>query len=82
MQVRQRLAHREGQLVDVELAPEDHANDVVRMARLLGTGGQRLGQAVHMVLLQLADAGVQVAERAAVRRQDQHVGGQVFVLVQ
>ena len=46
------------------------------LLRRLGAGRHHLGEALAVVLVQLADARVQAAERLAVRGQDQRVLGQ------
>ena len=82
VQVRQRFADRKGQLVDVELAAEDHADYIEGVARLGGAGIERLGQAVDVVRAQLGNPRVDIAEWPPMRRQDQHVVGQRLVLGQ
>ena len=74
MQVRQRLAHRERHLVQVERPLEQHRNELERALRRFGAGLERLGEALVVVRLQLVDARVQALERQAVRRQDEDAG--------
>ncbi len=76
VQVRHRLAHGEGHLVQVELALEQDRQALGRAVRLAGAGLQQLGQAVAVVFLQLLDAPVDAGEGLAVRRQAQRVGRQ------
>src|SRR5512143_2640125 len=72
MQVREALAEREGGLVQVKLAPEQHRHDGRRGLRRR-TGRQHLSQALAVVPVLLSDAFVQAGERLAVRRQHQRI---------
>ena len=76
MQVRQRLAHGEGHLVQVQHAFEHDRNDVGGAGRSSRAGFNHLGQPVAVVVMQLRHARVQPAKRLAVRRQHQRVGRQ------
>ena len=80
MQVRQRLADREGGLVRIELALEHHRNDVGGAARLVA-GGQCFSQARRVVRAQLAGPLMRTAKQAAVRWQYENIGRQAFVQV-
>src|SRR6185503_6357050 len=79
MQVRDRLAHGEKNLAGIELALEQQLEHVVGRARRDGAGSLQLGEAFSMVRLELRDARVRAAERQAVRRQHQQVGGKFAV---
>src|SRR5207247_2823379 len=69
MQMRQRLAHCESGLVQVQLAPEHCGQDVGRTAGCRRAGLHHFLKTVPVVLLQLCKARVQPAKRFAVRRQ-------------
>ena len=62
--------------MQVELAPEQHRQQVGGVAWPLGTGGHHVGQAFVMVLMQLARTRMQAGEGLAVRGQHQRVGRQ------
>ena len=76
VQVRDRFAHGERGLVQVQRALEQHRQHVGGAARARGAGFQHLGEPVAVVVVQLVDAGVQAAKRFAVRRQRQGAVGQ------
>ena len=74
--MRHRLAHGEGNLVQVELAGEEHGQDVGCAARLRFGKSHHAGQMVAVVVVQLLDARVQALEGFAVRGQGERVGVQ------
>ena len=75
IQVRDRFAHGEKSLVRIQFAPEQHWKQVRRGTRLC-TGIEHFRQAVAMMVMQHLHAVVRAAERQAVRRQHQRIGGQ------
>ena len=81
MQVRQRLAQREAELVAVELAAEEDRHDVGGAAGL-GDGIERLGQARGVMRAQLGQALGQTAERQAMGGQHERAGADVTEAVE
>src|SRR5581483_3926541 len=76
VQVGERLAEGETELVAVELAAEQHRQQVGGGERA-GAGGDDLAAARLVVRRQLVDAQMHAAERQVVRRQDNDVGRQL-----
>src|SRR5690242_13110175 len=79
MQVRDRLAHGEEGLVRVELAAKQHAEQLAGALRLALELARELLQPLRVVRLELRHPLVRAAKGLAVRRQHQHVGGQLEV---
>ena len=73
MQVRDGFTQREGGLVQIERALEQHRQQLGGGAGRGGAGLHHLGQPLVVVLLQLVDARVQAGEGPTVRRQHQRV---------
>ena len=79
--MRDGFTNGKGGLVQVQCAFEQHRQDVGRAAGLFGAGHHDFGQAVAVVVVQLANAGVHAGKRFAMRGQDQGVLGQGQKLV-
>ena len=71
--MRDRLAHGEAHLVTVERALEQHVDEVGRRRLAVGRAQDEVEPLV-MVMRQLVEPAVDVAERAPVRRQNQRIG--------
>lgn len=78
VQVGDGLADGEEHLVHVELAAEQHGDDLGGRARH-GAGGAEFGEAVLVVVRELGHARRDPAERESVRRQDQRIGREVEI---
>ncbi len=81
MQVRERFAERKRQLVQIELAIEQHRHDARRRLRRIARG-EHLSESICMMTMLLPDALMQPAKRFSVRRQHQSVGRQQQQLVE
>src|SRR5438067_385689 len=79
VQVGYRLAHGEESLVRIQRPAKEHGQQLARAALAFGELGLELAESVAMVLLELAHALVRAAKRLAVRRQDEHIGGQLAI---
>ena len=74
--MRQRLALREGELMQIELAFEHDGDDLTGGGWLFSASFNHFGQALLMMLMKLPDALVQAGEGFAVAGQGEGVGMQ------
>src|SRR5688500_5249609 len=79
VQVGYRLAHREERLVRVERPAEQHAEQLGRASGFFFQRIQNVPESGLVVLLELLHTSMRAVEGLAVRRQDQHVLGQLPV---
>src|SRR2546427_8092444 len=79
VQVGYRLAHGEESLVRIERPAKQHRQQLARAALILLQLLLELDEAGLVVRFQLRHALVRAAEGLAVRRQHQHVGGQLAI---
>src|SRR5581483_2285278 len=79
VQMSYRLAHCEKSLVRVERPTKEHRQQIAGAALSLGERALQRRKARAVVLLQLRYALVRAAKGFPVRREDQHVGGQLAV---
>src|SRR3989440_8615915 len=79
VQVGYRLSHGEEGLVGIERPPEEQGEQLARALRALAQRRSQLLEACPVVLFELRHALMRPAEGLAVRRQHEHVGGQLPV---
>ena len=82
MQMRYRLAHGEGGLMEIQGSSENDAQHVVGAAWFFFAGRQHVLQALFVMVHQLCNARVQAAKHTTVGWHGQGVVGQIGKLLQ